>query len=203
MATRIRHDIFIASTIGDLRDARETVARAVMGVGEFPILVERFAPSIEPAKAVIENAIATSDVFLLVMGTRGGTYTEAGDQTFTEYEYQCALRYSKPILALLPSEEKFQRDSILAGESQEQKRRVAEFRRMLSVSRHAVAYYADVEDLADRVFQLLPEIIARLAALPPNTDTLELSFGNDATVEFIIVELDALQKIYTTLCELA
>ncbi|MDY6933908.1 MAG: DUF4062 domain-containing protein [Spirochaetota bacterium] len=128
MPGRIRHNVFIASTLSYLREAWMVVEGAVIAAGQFPILMERFAPSRHRTHDLVKQAIADADVFLLLLGSRGGTYTEVGQKTYSEHEYDCAVNFFNPILVFLPTEEKFQRDVSLSAITPDERYEIWTFR---------------------------------------------------------------------------
>ncbi|WP_275785393.1 DUF4062 domain-containing protein [Pararhizobium gei] len=88
-----KYQVFISSTVTDLRRHRESVIRATNVLGHFPIAMEYFTPGSEKNPVLLEHLIKESDVYVLIIGTKYGQAKAPGDRSFTEYEFDKAREY--------------------------------------------------------------------------------------------------------------
>ena len=100
MSQEKRFQVFISSTLQDLREERQAVLKAVLQMKHMPAGMELFSASDEPAWQLIQKVINASDYYVLIIGGRYGSQDKAGIG-FTEKEYHYAVRKRKPIIALL------------------------------------------------------------------------------------------------------
>lgn len=98
-----RYQIFISSTFADLKDERNLVMQAVLERKCFPAGMELF-PAIDREQfEYIKKVIDDSDYYLLIIGARYGSLDENG-VSFTEKEYDYAVRKGIPVIAFLHSD---------------------------------------------------------------------------------------------------
>ena len=92
MSNRIR--VFISSTMRDLANERDAVERAVRGLNFEPVSAEGWLPNGSSAWERIEKEIASSDIFVLLIGERYGWSPEsgprAGEHLTTRWFAACA-----------------------------------------------------------------------------------------------------------------
>ena len=85
MVNKKRLEIFVASTIDDLKKAREVITQYILQAGHFAVLVENFYASIDSAKLLVEQAIENADIFVLVVGSRIGTLSDNRTHSYIEF----------------------------------------------------------------------------------------------------------------------
>ena len=95
-----RYQFFISSTFTDLKEERQSVLKAVLELDHMPAGMELFPASDESAWQLIKDVIDASDYYLLIVGGRYGSTDEEG-LSYTEKEYDYAVRKKKPVLAFL------------------------------------------------------------------------------------------------------
>src|SRR6266545_326371 len=104
MSNRIR--VFISSTMRDLANERDAVERAVRGLNFEPVSAEGWLPNGSSAWERIEKEIASSDIFVLLIGERYGWSPESGPRagegkSVTHLEVLRARDLGLPILPFL------------------------------------------------------------------------------------------------------
>ena len=83
------YQIFISSTLADLKEERKLVMQAVLERKSFPAGMELFPAKEKRQFEYIKQVIDDSDYYLLIIGARYGSLDE--DQvSFTEKEYDYA-----------------------------------------------------------------------------------------------------------------
>jgi hypothetical protein len=98
--TRQRYQVFISSTLSDLKDERRAVQDAILRLGHFPIGMELFPAASDSAWKVIEKVIGDSDYYVVIIGGRYGSVDREG-VSYTEREYDLAVSLNKPVLAFM------------------------------------------------------------------------------------------------------
>ena len=102
---RMIYRVFISSTFQDLQKDRKAVYEQVLRAGHVPAGMELFSAGIEQELAVIKRAIDSSDVIVLLIGSRYGSVTKdpvtGATKSFTEIEFDYAVSRNKPILLWL------------------------------------------------------------------------------------------------------
>lgn len=93
-----RYQVFVSSTYEDLIDARQHVIQALLDSRCIPAGMELFpAASVEQWK-LIQDIIAESDYYLVVVAGRYGKSPPRSTLSYTEREFDFARKLKKPIL---------------------------------------------------------------------------------------------------------
>ena len=108
-----RFQVFVSSTFRDLQDERQQVIMALLELDCMPAGMELFPASDESKWALIARVIDDCDYYIVIIGGRYGSVDTDGI-SFTEREYDYAVRQKKPVLAFLHSDP----DVIPAGKSE-------------------------------------------------------------------------------------
>src|SRR5258708_6773186 len=139
----VRYQVFLSSTFRDLQAERQGALDAILELGHFPAGMEIFPAADATPWALIEQVIAESDYYILIVG---GTYgsTDESRISYTEREYDLAVALHKPILAFLHAEP----DSISVAKSDRTpaaKRKLVAFRK--KVQKHHCKHWTSAEQL--------------------------------------------------------
>lgn len=96
----LKHQVFVSSTYKDLIEERKHVIHALLELDCIPSGMELFPATDEDAWSLIKEVIDGSDYYILILA---GRYGSLGPQniSFTEMEYDYALKSGKPILCFL------------------------------------------------------------------------------------------------------
>ncbi len=104
MAPRVKYQVFISSTYEDLKDARLEVLKAILRNDHIPAGMEAFPATNDRGWEIIRRTIDESDYYVLLLGGLYGSFRESdGGPSWTEYEYNYALRRGLPVLAFIRS----------------------------------------------------------------------------------------------------
>jgi hypothetical protein len=142
-----RYQIFVSSTFRDLSDERQVVQEAILELNHFPAGMETFPAADSTPWELIESVIADSDYYILIIGGRYGSTGPEGI-SYTEMEYDLALKLQKPILAFLHAAP----EMIPSGKSElnlEARQKLDEFRSKVS-SRHC-KFWKNKDELKSQV----------------------------------------------------
>jgi hypothetical protein len=94
-----KHQVFISSTYADLVEERSIVTQSLLTLDCIPLGMEQFPAADQDAWSYIESAIDQCDYFILLIG---GTYgSELRGKSYTQREYEYALKTKKSILSLI------------------------------------------------------------------------------------------------------
>jgi hypothetical protein len=102
-----KHEVFISSPWKDMEDIRMALIVATSEYGLIPCAMEYFSNSGESSSNLdkAEKFIRRSDIFALALGPYYGTELSNG-KSFTQYEFEYAKKYNKPMIILLLSHTK-------------------------------------------------------------------------------------------------
>lgn len=102
--------VFVSSTYMDLKDQRDTVAKsindneAIPGIVFKSVVMERFHASNRPTLDYIKEKISQCQYYILIIGARYGSIDPKSGLSFTEQEYDYAIKEGIPVLAFIHSE---------------------------------------------------------------------------------------------------
>ena len=148
--------VFLSSTARDLTEHREAVARAINGLDGYKcIRMEDFGARAASAEQFDEEAIKQCDVVVLLLGVIYGSSPPGSDKSYTELEYEAALKYGKPVLAFVASERDFQVPlGLIRSIDSSQFHKAEEFKKRIS-PKLIWATFSTPDDLAKKVYQAL------------------------------------------------
>lgn len=149
MDSEKRYQVFMSSTYLDLKAARAAVVSALLNLGAIPAGMELFPAADDDAWTLIEDVIADSDYYLLIIGGKYGSVDPELEIGFTEREYDTAIRLKKPVMAFLHGEP----GKLLAEQTENsdtRRAKLAEFRTKVERAKH-IKYWMTPEDLAGKV----------------------------------------------------
>jgi len=104
MTTQRRFQVFISSTAWDLVSERQAAVSAILAARHFPAGMEYFAAEHRLPIDLSKQWIEESDVFCLLLGPRYGTIDPDSGKSYTECEYDHAMKLGKPVCALVLDE---------------------------------------------------------------------------------------------------
>ncbi|WP_187776178.1 DUF4062 domain-containing protein [Antrihabitans cavernicola] len=96
-----RYQVFVSSTYTDLTDERAAVIQAILRMDHLPAGMEMFPSADEGQWALIEQVIDQSDYYIVVVAGRYGSVIDAEGISFTEKEYDYAVKSKIPVLGFV------------------------------------------------------------------------------------------------------
>ncbi len=142
------YQVFVSSTYADLADERRRVSETLAKAGYIPAGMELFPATDQQQLEFIKRVIDRCDYYVVIVGGRYGSL--ADDKiSFTEMEYEYAVRRKIPILAFLHAKP----DKIEVGKTDldaDQAKRLAAFRDKLSKER-IVDFWVEPQELCTKV----------------------------------------------------
>src|SRR6266849_6800645 len=98
-----RYQVFVSSTYADLKEERQKVIQAVIGMNCIPAGMELFPAADEEQFNFIKRIIDDCDYYLLIIGGRYGSVDGEG-VSYTEKEYDYALGRGLKVIAFVHSD---------------------------------------------------------------------------------------------------
>ena len=96
-----KYQVFISSTFTDLIEERQAAVQAILKKGHIPAGMELFTAGDKSQWNVIEKWIDDSDIYVLLLGGRYGSIDKETDLSYTEMEYDYAIKKKKPFFTLI------------------------------------------------------------------------------------------------------
>ncbi|MDK8182026.1 DUF4062 domain-containing protein [Paenibacillus sp. UMB4589-SE434] len=93
--------VFVSSTFLDLKDERQKAVEGILRAGHIPAGMELFTAASKSQWKVIEDWIKESDILMLIFGGKYGTVEPESGKSYTQLEYEFALKNNIPVFALV------------------------------------------------------------------------------------------------------
>jgi hypothetical protein len=101
--------IFISSTYTDLLAERQAAVKAILKAGHIPAGMELFTAGDQSQWTVIQKWISDCDIYMLIIGGRYGSIEQISGLSYTELEYDYAVKCGKPHFAVVINDEELNR----------------------------------------------------------------------------------------------
>lgn len=191
--------VYLSSTFSDLGEYRESVTRVLVRLGFDYVRLDDFGAFDSPPLESSYNAIATSDIFLLLLAHRYGFVPPHESKSILELEYEQALRLNKPVLAfVLKDQAPWPVDKIDIDPGPREALRA--FKKRLLES-HFVAFFASPDELAQQIAVASSQYSRKIESIPVEPPSpaapLESFTGGDVmkAVRDIHIELSVLRGL--------
>lgn len=96
-----KYQIFVSSTYRDLKDERAMAINTIMQLGHIPAGMEMFSATGSTQLETIKPIICESDYYLIILGGKYGTVNKEFGLSYTELEYDFAVKQNKRIIAFV------------------------------------------------------------------------------------------------------
>lgn len=154
--------IFVSSTKEDLIPYREAVETVLTGMEHIPLGMEYFVSSPDSPIDVCLATVRRSQLYIVIVGMRYGSIEEGSGKSFTELEYDEAVKNKIPVLAFIIDEEQC---AILpkfvdVGEKAE---KLKQFKATLNSS-YLVSRFASIDNLKQLVEKSVQQAIDKISA---------------------------------------
>lgn len=147
--------VFLSSTFVDLKAEHSAAIAAVLSCGHQPAGIGQFqVPGEKPfPRAIVEQWIAQSDVYVLILGHRYGDLNPEIGKSDIHLEYDHAVAQGIPVIACLIAEDQ---ESQAVDEGSEHRDRLQQLRQQ--VQTHAPHYWHEPRDLQQGLVTRLSEL---------------------------------------------
>lgn len=96
--------IFISSTYTDLKEERQAAVEAILGSRHIPAGMELFKAGNTSQLETIKKWINESDLYMLILGGRYGSIEPQSGKSYTQIEYEYAIKQNTPVFAVVLSD---------------------------------------------------------------------------------------------------
>lgn len=96
-----REQVFVSSTFKDLVDERAAVIQTLLQADCMPSGMEMFPASDSEKFDLIKGVIDLCDYYVVIIGGRYGSMDDQQQLSYTEMEYDYAVKVNKPVMAFL------------------------------------------------------------------------------------------------------
>ncbi|SNX59081.1 protein of unknown function [Nitrosomonas ureae] len=154
--TSKRYQVFVSSTYNDLIEERAEIMQALLELDCMPAGMELFPAANEEQWNWIKKVIDESDYYLVIIGGRYGTISNATGMSFTEMEYRYAIETVKPVIAFLHEDP----SKIEAGKtegSSQAKKKLEQFRKL--AEQRLCKYFTSPADLGAKMSRSITQLI--------------------------------------------
>lgn len=133
--------VFISSTYLDLIEERQIAVQAVLEAGHIPAGMELFSAGNESQWEVIKNWIDESDILMLILGKRYGSIEPRSSKSYTQLEYEYALKKRKPVFSLIMAGPDYELD-----ENQEVKEKLDKYQRFKELVQRKICKFCSSQE---------------------------------------------------------
>ncbi|WP_338592059.1 DUF4062 domain-containing protein [Paenibacillus sp. Y5S-9] len=159
--------VFISSTYLDLKEERQKAVEAVLRARHIPAGMELFTAASKSQWAVIEGWIKESDTLMLIFGGKYGSVEPDSGKSYTQLEYEFALKHNIPVFAIILDDKflarkKYENHEQKIYESEVDKpqtEKYQEFREL--VSENLYKSVTNIDQISTEVTLVLKELIDR------------------------------------------
>lgn len=96
--------VFVSSTYDDLQEERQAAVQAILDAGHIPAGMELFKAGNDSQLKTIYRWIDESDVYMLILGGRYGSIEPKSGKSYTQLEYEYALKNNIPSFTVVLSD---------------------------------------------------------------------------------------------------
>lgn len=96
-----KYQVFVSSTYEDLQEERKAVIEALLQMNCFPVGMEYFNAADDSQWDVITSLIDECDYYILIVAGRYGSIDEATGISYTQKEYEYAVKKSVPTISFV------------------------------------------------------------------------------------------------------
>lgn len=151
--------VFVSSTYLDLKDDRQAAVEAILKAGHIPAGMELFTAGDKSQWEVIQHWILDSDVYMLILGGRYGTIDKDSGLSYTELEYDFAVKSGKPLFAVVIKDDALEARNRTLGSSVLEKDNPAKYKKFKKkVLSKMSSFFSDHKDIKLAVHESLPKL---------------------------------------------
>lgn len=97
--------VFVSSTYLDLKEERQMAVEGILRAGHIPAGMELFMATSKSQWLIIEEWIKESDILFLILGGKYGSIEPQSGKSYTQLEYEFALKHNIPVFAIVLSDQ--------------------------------------------------------------------------------------------------
>jgi hypothetical protein len=96
--------VFVSSTYEDMIDYREAVRESLTNIEQLPVGMEQFVSTPEKSLDVCLSEVRRCQLFIAIVGMRYGSVDDETEKSYSELEYEEAVKNGIPVLAFIIDE---------------------------------------------------------------------------------------------------
>lgn len=156
MLTHKYYPVFISSTKIDLEQTRLNLEHTLMRTQFLPIGMEYFTASNKSVWEVITSKLDAATVMVLIIGDRYGDIDKETQKSYTQMEYEYAIRHNIPVLAFVKedsvSEFNYDVDAIKS-------QKLTEFKRLIYKQKKMIQPWKEKSSLSGEIVAALEKFL--------------------------------------------
>jgi|CXWL01.1.fsa_nt_gi hypothetical protein len=139
------YQVFVSSTYVDLQEERREIIQTLLKMDCFPVGMELFPSNNDGTWELIEKMIDQCDLYIVVVGGRYGSVPSNDKRSYTEMEYDYAMKVGKPVRTYIKKGIKFDK-----RESREQREKLKAFTSKVRDGR-LVSFWSTPSELKEKI----------------------------------------------------
>lgn len=167
-----RVPVFVSSTYKDLELHRAEVERRLVGLEQIVKGMEFFGSSPDTPIETCFKQISECKLFILLVGAAYGSVHPESKKSFTELEYEFALKSNIPVLVYLADMNSSTVGISLSGVDTVHTAELNAFKDRLTRT-HTVSFFTSIDDLGKRIEHDVPEILRNVNNIKVNVQKLD------------------------------
>lgn len=174
--------IFVSSTYKDLASHREEVQRRLMGLEQIVKGMEFFGSNPESPLDVCLQKVSECKLMILLIGVSYGSVVKDMGKSFTELEYECAVKSQIPVLVYMADLSSTEVGIPLSSVDKTNWDRLEAFKKKLS-ELHVVSHFSSIDDLGKRIEHDVPEMLKKLENIRVNAVKIDEEVNEEMLAE--------------------
>lgn len=164
--------IFVSSTFKDLELHRVEVERRLTGLEQIVKGMEFFGSSPETPLDTCLKHLSECKLMILLVGASYGSINPDTQKSYTELEYEFAVKNNIPVLAYLADMNSPNVGISLNGVDTLHMSELNSFKEKLQKT-HVVSFFTSIDDLGKRIEHDVPEVLKKLDNIKVNVTNLD------------------------------
>ena len=156
--------IFISSTYKDLAAYRAEVEKQLVGLEQAVKGMEYFGSSSDTPLEVCKNKLRECKLMILLIGVSYGSIEPSSGKSYTELEYDYAIKMGIPVLAYAADLSSINIGIPLDAIDYKNKALLDDFRSTVEQS-HLISRFSSIDDLGKRIAHDVPAELKKLSLL--------------------------------------
>ncbi|MDD3223560.1 MAG: DUF4062 domain-containing protein [Clostridium sp.] len=153
---RRKLQVFVSSTYSDLTLERQAAVEAILKSGNIPAGMELFKSSNRSQLKTIKEWIDESDVYMLILGGRYGTIESRSKLSYTQLEYNYAVKKKIPYFSIVVTKEALEKKVKEQGTGVMELANVDKYNKFRNqVLKNVSNFYSDTKDIQISILDTL------------------------------------------------
>lgn len=155
--------MFLSGTSSDLGECRRRASEILLSAGIFPVVQDYFGPDSRTIEELLTSKILAADAVVCLIGHAFGTSPIIGgvasERSYTQIEYDLALRYDKQVFLLVATDEYAQINPVSEADALRDNQQV--HRNAILLGSRRYQQFSTEEELGQLIYALVQPILSR------------------------------------------